>query len=278
MINSWEARNSFQISLDLTFLPLVNHWGGWSTLTGKNFSEIVFKYLFSIWLFCLSSTNEVDDQLWQARNSCQISILDLTFLPLLNHWGGWSTLTGEKYFSNISSRFDFFASRQPLRWMINSDSESRLAFRISFDDNIVMQLSYKIKNIVKISWIINSDRRVQAATLLCYELLSRQQRVDVLDTHWLEILIFMIGEQAEVLLPIQNVSFEQYCLMNNLLHRCTHLRWTELLLICAPRGTNWGWVEWLLKMGEILDWLRMAARLVQYRIQLNFLLNFSFFI
>jgi len=32
-------------------------------------------------------------------------------------------------------------------------------------------------------WIINSDR---------------QQRVDVLDTHWLEILIFMIGEQAEV--------------------------------------------------------------------------------
>ena len=28
---------------------------------------------------------------------------------------------------------------------------------------------------------------------------SRQQRVDILDTHWLEILIFMIGEQAEVL-------------------------------------------------------------------------------
>jgi len=32
-------------------------------------------------------------------------------------------------------------------------------------------------------WIINSDR---------------QQRGDVLDTHWLEILIFLIGEQAEV--------------------------------------------------------------------------------
>ena len=26
----------------------------------------------------------------------------------------------------------------------------------------------------------------------------RQQRGDVLDTHWLEILIFLIGEQAEV--------------------------------------------------------------------------------
>ena len=28
--------------------------------------------------------------------------------------------------------------------------------------------------------------------------LVRQQRGDVLDTHWLEILIFLIGEQAEV--------------------------------------------------------------------------------
>ena len=28
--------------------------------------------------------------------------------------------------------------------------------------------------------------------------LFRQQRGDVLDTHWLEILIFLIGEQAEV--------------------------------------------------------------------------------
>ena len=36
---------------------------------------------------------------------------------------------------------------------------------------------------------------------------SRQQRVDILDTHWLEILIFMIGEQAEVLHA--KYSFEQ---------------------------------------------------------------------
>ena len=63
----------------------------------------------------------------------------------------------------------------------------------------------------------------QAAALLLIIFL-RQQRVDVLDTHWLEILIFMIGEQAEVLCAIGSVSLEVY-----LLHRCTHLRSTELL-------------------------------------------------
>ena len=109
-------------------------------------------------------------------------------------------------------------------------------------------------------WIINSDRWVpgcDADLSLIDVALPRKQRVDVLDTHWLEILIFMIGEQAEVFHAIENVSWATR-VSNNLLYRCMHPRSTGLLWICAPRGTNWGWVsrlEWLLKMGLILEWL-----------------------
>ena len=51
--------------------------------------------------------------------------------------------------------------------------------------------------------------------------LVRQQRGDVLDTHWLEILIFLIGEQAEVSYTI----FANASLMRNLvLHYSFHLK------------------------------------------------------
>ena len=48
-------------------------------------------------------------------------------------------------------------------------------------------------------WIINSDRSSSSDFDFSLLVSIRQQRGDVLDTHWLEILIFLIGEQAEVL-------------------------------------------------------------------------------
>ena len=129
-------------------------------------------------------------------------------------------------------------------------------------------------------WIINSDRWIPGrdADLSWIDVaLHRQQRVDVLDTHWLEILIFMIGEQAEVVqLQLKMSLLSNWGLTNDLLYRCTHLRSTELLWICAQRGTNWGWVEWLFKMGQILDWLIENGSQDSSNTGLNLFINFSF--
>ena len=53
-------------------------------------------------------------------------------------------------------------------------------------------------------WIINSDRCSSSDFDFSLLVSIRQQRGDVLDTHWLEILIFLIGEQAEVLKILAN--------------------------------------------------------------------------
>ena len=83
-------------------------------------------------------------------------------------------------------------------------------------------------------------------SILCLNLMLcvvRQQRGDVLDTHWLEILIFLIGEQAEVVCTIfrhyfcllRSISiFSGKCpdsdvVFNCLMDRCTHQRSMELL-------------------------------------------------
>jgi len=107
--------------------------------------------------------------------------------PLQNAWTLW-------FFKNDKAR-TWEENQRPILTVATVEDFWSLYNHVSLASNLPLGSDYSFfkegifpdwedeKNGSGGRWIINSDR---------------QQRVDVLDTHWLEILIFMIGEQAEV--------------------------------------------------------------------------------
>ena len=207
------------------------------------------------------------------------------FWSLYNHVSLASKLPPGSDYSFFKVSVQLFCAEASLKWNLAHVLQPDLTL---YDATSVTKLNQEgifpdwedEKNGSGGRWIINSDRWIPGrdADLSWIDVaLHRQQRVDVLDTHWLEILIFMIGEQAEVVhLQLKMSLLSNWGLTNDLLYRCTHLRSTELLWICAPRGTNWGWVKWLFKMGQILDWLIENGSQDSSNTGLNLFINFSF--
>jgi len=107
--------------------------------------------------------------------------------PLQNAWTLW-------FFKNDKAR-TWEENQRPILTVATVEDFWSLYNHVSLASNLPPGSDYSFfkegifpdwedeKNGAGGRWIINSDR---------------QQRVDILDTHWLEILIFMIGEQAEV--------------------------------------------------------------------------------